>query len=246
MADLTLLSSQLTPGSAWFDESEHVYYFHDEAFPDEGDVLVSGSQIAQRYKPEFKRDVILNAISNKYGIPIEVIEKQWDLKREASLELGNAVHHAVELRGESYRTGGPVATCGQKYLESATAAFYDVESRKTEDCLHEQFVIAEELKVCGTIDRVVVHSWERKVLSIGDLKTNADLYKTNGWFLKPFDKLRNNPFSSYVVQLNAYAEIVEAAGWEVSDLDIFWLQHKDGLPVWVTVPVPRVSVLEHL
>jgi len=248
MSDLTLLSSRLTDGSAWFDESEHIYYSSsvpEEDFPEEGDKLVSGSQFAGRYKPEFKREMILNAISYKHKIPTEDIERQWELKRQASLDLGNAVHGALELRGESYRTGGPVATCGHSWLQSVTDAFYSDLTRKEEECLHEAFVISEEHKACGLVDRVVIHSWEDRTLSIGDYKTNADLYKGQGKLLKPFSHMKNNPLSAYEIQLNFYAEIVEQAGWTVEGLEVFWLRNFGG-PVWDTITVPRFPVLKHL
>ncbi len=240
---MKLLSSALTPGQAYFDEENHEYWAVTDnhtlgAVKDIGDQMVSGSQFASRYKPTFEREHILNASARKWDHSVEDIERTWTMKRDASLHYGNAVHQALELYGEGLKLDlGKEIICGLPHLAQVTKAFYTPE-RCLEECLHEEFICAPEKGACGLVDRVVIHSWEDRVCSVGDFKTNRDLWDDKGRLLEPFEKIKNSPLGGYTLQLNYYAEILECAGWVVQDLDIFWLTDND----WVTVPVPRVSV----
>ena len=237
---MELLTSALTEGQAYFDEERHEYWVGD----DENDVvlarLLSGSQIAERYKPEFPREVILNSLAAKHGVDPDVFARSWDLKRDASLHFGNAVHTALQAYGEGLHVPGKEVICAAPFLNEITRDFF-TDARREEEALYESFVINEEHGTCGLVDRVVVLSWDERVCVVEDVKTNADLHKGSGKLLGPFSKLPNTPWGSYTIQLNAYAEMLEAAGWTVEGLTIHHL--KDG---WKELPVDRVKVLEHL
>jgi len=232
---MELLTSSLTGGSAWFDEERHLYFMDGQPHR-----LLSGSQIAKAFTPEFPRDVILASLEKKHGVRREVFETSWNLKRDASLHYGNAIHVALQAYGEGLDVPGKPVICAAPHLNQITREFF-TDERREEEALYEQFVISEEHGTCGLVDRVVVLSWDERVCVVEDVKTNADLHKGSGKLLGPFSKLPNTPWGSYTIQLNAYAEMLEAAGWTVEGLTIHHL--KDG---WKELQVDRVKVLENL
>lgn len=229
------LTSAFTPGEALFNDATHKYLNKD------GEILTSGSQIAKRFSPEFPKDDILDYQTRKYGKEADTIEAAWDLKRDISLHFGNAVHAAMQLYGEHSHYDRAKALPGNPLIREIVRNFFTLE-RRIESARYEQFVMLPDKKVCGLVDRIVITG--ERTCRVQDYKTNADIYKGKGKgkLLEPFSIMDDMPFSHYVIQLNAYAEMLEAAKWTVDDIDLFWLQGTE----WETLNVPRVKILEHL
>jgi len=79
----------------------------------------------------------------------------------------------------------------------------------------------------GTADLVILHP-DRKTVSIGDYKTNENIFK------KPYNDMffnfQNDPFfltdsniDKYTVQLNLYASMIKSYGFEIGELFLIWM-----------------------
>lgn len=219
------LVSKLTGGSALFDPISHTYV------NEKGELFESGSKFAKKYQKPFDRENILPAMEEKYGVPADQIEAMWNLKGQVSLDLGNALHGALELYGK-FKDLGEVTGANKKpavnsalhdhpILEKAVTEFF--KGREKEAALYEEPVIDEEGLRCGRLDRVLIVNTKKKICRVQDFKSNADINKPNQpkWLLRPFGDMENTPLNGYWLQLSFYSDILKKAGWTVEGMDIF-------------------------
>jgi hypothetical protein len=220
---LVTLKSTMTTGQALFDRVNHVYY------NDKNEKLLGGSTFAKRFQKPFDKENILKAMEDAYGIPKAEIAAMWELKGEASTSFGTGLHAALELYGK-YKDIGEVtgakkginsAMHDHPVIQKAVEEFY--KGREKEDAVYEEFVVDEDRKLCGQLDRVLIVDRDKKICRVQDFKTNADVEKKgyNKTLLKPFTNMKDTPLSGYWIQLSFYANILQAHGWTVEGLDVF-------------------------
>lgn len=219
------MTSNLTPGKAMFYEQSHKYIGTN------GEHLLSGSTFSKKFIVPFKKNQILKAMEEKYGVPSDDIAKMWELKGKVSTDFGQALHGALELYGK-FKDIGEVTGANKKpavnsalhdhpIIQKVVEEFY--KGREKEDALYEEFVMDESRGLCGQLDRVLIVSRDKKICRVQDFKTNADVERKgyNKGLLEPFEYMRDTPLSGYWIQLSFYAEILKAAGWTVEALDVF-------------------------
>jgi len=185
-------------GEIYYDEVNHLYT--NEA----GEIYLSGSVYASTFKKPFDADKVAEMMARKYKVTPEEILAMWALKGEASRDLGNAIHRALQLE-EQYRalgvTMGKDSMHDHPILNHAVQGFYD--AHKDEKAFNEVLVVDHEKKHAGQIDRLLIT--KRKHCRVQDFKTNANISKD---------------LDVYWKQLEFYAEILKAGGWTVEGLDI--------------------------
>ncbi len=224
--NLETLESDITGGKAFFDPVAHVY---TNQF---GQKLMSGSEFAEKFCPEFNADMIVPKMEAKYGVPGAEIKAMWKAKADASCFLGDAIHKALELYGKHRTTSmltTPEATDAKAMhdnpiLNAAVTGFYTPE-RIAEKALYEGFIINNDAMLCGHIDRLLITG--EKTCRVQDFKTNGDINKAGSpkMLSAPFTDIPNTTLNKYWLQLSFYAHILQLAGWSVEGLDIF---HYDG------------------
>lgn len=225
-----------------FIDDNHNYFDKD------GNVFESGSKFAKRFEHPFNAEAIVPRYAAKFGVEQQDVIDFWKAKGESSTTFGTALHQALETAGKfndlsvKLSTKEKPVTLGiHPTLLPIVEAFF-TEERLKENAAYEPFVIDQDGKRCGQIDRLVIVDEATKMCDIEDYKTNADLYKQNSpKFLKaPYDNLPNQPISIYTLQLNFYRAIMEANGWMVRAMKI---PHWDGKE-WKMIEVDKVNIEE--
>lgn len=182
----------------------------------DGNILMSGSRYADEHSPKFDKDTILPKTAQAWEVPKDKLESIWNLNSEISLAFGTAIHKALELAHLHYeRVGKKIqivkkldenyAMHKQPFIRDVVKNFIDTFGLDAEP---EVLVSDVENGRAGTVDRLAILDEEKKVCRIGDYKTNADMDKKK--LLK------------YQKQLSFYAHILQAHGWKVDGLDIFY------------------------
>lgn len=202
----------------WF-EAEHKYT------TPEGKVFLSGSKYAAQHSPAFPKDIILPKTAAKWGVKESELDSIWSAKGDISLDLGNAVHKALELYHNHGVAGAEIeettksdknyALHGQAYLSNIVSSFVE---QFGSDAMSEVIVSDTKNLRAGTIDRLEIVDEANKVCRVGDYKTNAEL--------KSAKKLE------YQKQLSFYAHILISHGWTVQGLDLYHLDQTKG---WVKI-----------
>jgi hypothetical protein len=187
-------------GDIYYDDATHTYT--NEA----GDIYMSGSQYAKSLEKPFDLEKISEAMANKFDVSATDIKQMWKLKSEVSAGFGTAIHKALELYGRFQSLSKSIDKQTNLHdhpvIKKAVQEFY--EGREKEKAVHEVFIVDHRAKRAGQIDRMLLTG--PKQCRIQDFKTNADIQKS---------------INSYWIQLQFYADIMIAAGYEVTGLDIF-------------------------
>lgn len=195
-------------GSIFYDDDTHTYT------NEKGEVYMSGSQYAKSLEKPFDMEKISQAMATKFGVEAKDIQAMWKLKAEISTGYGTAIHKALELYGRYESLAESLEKTTHLHdnpsIKHAVESFY--KAHKGENAKNEIFIVDHKAKRAGQIDRLLV---------VGDKKCRVQDFKTNSNIEKSLP--------TYWVQLEFYAGILKAAGWEVEGLDIF---HYNG--EWTT------------
>ncbi len=233
---LVELRSEVTGGTAFFDEIEHVY---TNQF---GQTLLSGSKFASQFVEEFNPDFIVPKMADKYQVNGQDIKDMWALNAAASCSIGDAIHQAMELYG-TYQTIGEAIDAGKAdkekkwshvhknpILRAAVERFFGSPAHVDEIAYYEPFIVNNDAMLCGSIDRLLILDLTNKVCRVQDWKTNSDIMKKGSpkYLKAPFAAIENLKINEYWLQLSFYAFVLKLAGWTVEGIDIF---HYDG-EVW--------------
>jgi len=208
-----------------WNEDKHIYTDLS------GKVLLSGSKYAAMNSPVFPKDMILPKTSAKWGVSEENIEDMWSRKGGASLDLGNAVHKALEMYHLHHVEGKKImevtesdenyALPKQPYLKRLVLDFVD----KFGDTALSEVVVTDVANgMAGTIDRLFIVDEAKMVCRVQDYKSNTEIKKPK--------------MLEYQKQLSFYAHILINNGWTVEGLDLFKL---DADELWEKV---EMEVLE--
>jgi len=228
-------------GLVFVDEG-HKYFLGDTE-------LSSVSSIASEYEHEF--DEVAQSISyaERHGETPEYWRDQWKFTNLKATVTGTQVHSYAESLAW-LQIGHPEnITDDNKYKyipeknwliptrhkEEAALKFWKEFPENMHVVLPETRVynIGEKIKYAGTFDLLVYYQNQAKPdksgLMILDWKTNADIYKDfsrmkNKMLYPPFDKMYDEPFGAYTLQLTLYNLALEKIGLKVIGRRIVWLK----------------------
>lgn len=189
---------------------DHIYYddithtYTNSA----GEKYLSGSEYAKQFEKPFDAEKVSKVVATKFGnILAEDVLAMWELKAEVSRTFGTALHAALELYGKyealAKSIGKETHLHDHPVLKEAVESFY--KGRDKENANYEILVVDHAKKHAGRIDRLLITG--RKRCRVQDYKTNADLTQEK--------------IEVYWKQLEFYADILRAHGWQVEGLDIF-------------------------
>jgi len=189
-----------------FNKEDHIYTL-------KGRMFTSVTEVVDMLTPEFKKDRISRAIAKRDNREQEEVLEEWDLKREISVDWGNAFHKSAELW----------IKYAQKPNQELLQDFVDTlsETIDRERCMTEKMIWNEDVYVAGTIDVVERLSEPDREKEGGkvrllDIKTNTDFEKSYDNLLEPFEDMKANKINKYTLQLNFYKQMIE----EQTDLEV--------------------------
>lgn len=187
-------------GSIFYSSATHTYTNK------EGEVYLSGSKYADKFKKPFNKDAISAKMAKNADCSQQEILDMWELNGFASRTFGTAIHSAMELYGKykdlADKLGKESHISNTVMLSDPVRSFY--KTRADEKAEHEIFVVDHATKRAGQIDRLLVTG--NKTGRVGDFKTNGEV-------------LTHLP--EYYAQLSFYAHILQAGGWTIEGLDVF-------------------------
>lgn len=210
-----------------FNPTYHSYTY-------QGQRLASVTSTVYKLRPPFDPDGAIAAKSAaKAGVTVEEIKRQWEAKRQASMDRGSRVHEAIAqlLRGEVSPLNDRFLALNDKLPE--VSIFEDLWRllQGEGDTAHQvEWVVGDaELGLAGTCD-VVVYAPPTETYHLFDWKTGGKFETANrfGRLLPPFDDLDDCEFNIYSLQLSAYRLMIERnAGLGLGDSYIVHLR-EDG------------------
>lgn len=203
--------------------------------------FMSGSKFPEQFYQPFDREGILAAMAEKYNVDADAIEAMWNLNNEASTGYGTAIHAALENYDRNFKLGdktkfvkefktkpteyGPNRALSKNpFIKKIVEDFQDKFGGDYER-LSEVFIWDAGLKLCGSIDRLMVVDRKKKTVRIQDFKTDGNIHEKKYQLAdSPFkDKIGNELLDYHWLQLSFYAFLLEIKGYTVEGLDIYWL-----------------------
>ena len=225
-----------------FVDEGHKYFLN-------GEELYSVSSIVEKFESEFDTVAKATAYAEKNGMTPEYWMDEWKFNNLKATITGSLVHEYNESLAWLHM-GLPeniteLNKC--KYIsdknwliptrpkEEAGLKFWKEFPKNTYVVLPETRIynIGDVFKYAGTFDLLVYfkHPTDdtKSGLIVLDYKTNKDLYKDysrmkHKMLLEPFDKLFNEPFGGYSVQLSLYTMALEKIGLNVIGRRLIWLK----------------------
>ena len=228
-------------GLVFIDEGHKYFLGEDE--------LCSVSSIAGKYEHEF--DEIEQSIryAERHGETPEYWRDKWRFTNLKATTTGTLVHSYCEslawLQMGHPENITPENEC--KYIkeknwliptrhkEEAGLRFWQEFPSNTYVVSPETRVynVGSTIKYAGTFDLLIYYKHptnpSKSGLMILDWKTNADIYKdysraNRRMLLPPFDKMFDEPFGAYTLQLTLYNLALEKIGLNVIGRRIVWLK----------------------
>lgn len=212
---------------------------------------LSGSKFPEQFYAEFDSKEILEAIKKKHGLTdkeVAAIKAMWSVNGDASTNLGNAIHFAMENYDRNFELGDKIKKVKEFKTKAPEIGANKALNRnpvlkKLVESFHEkfggdyirfneEFIWDKGLKLCGSIDRIKVVDLKKRIIRIQDFKTDADINETKYQLVtSPFYALTqgDNPtmgktlLDYHWLQLSFYAFILQRAGWTVEGLDVYWV-----------------------
>lgn len=212
---------------------------------------LSGSKFPEQFYAPFDEEQILEAMVKKYDVKAEELKAMWAINSEVSTGYGTAIHAALENYDRNYVLGEKVRNYVKKptkkdpegVLSANKALNRNPFLQKIVNDFHElfggdyvrfneEFIWDKGLKLCGSVDRIKVIDFKKRIIRIQDFKTDADVHETKYQLTtSPFYELTQgeNPtmgkelLDYHWLQLSFYAFILQRAGWTVEGLDVYWV-----------------------
>lgn len=196
-----------------FNEEEHKYFLFGKQ------LKISVSGLVKNFEKKVNFEEIAQRKDIANDLLIGTTSNLWNTKKEVACEKGTKVH----LFGELYPFNRHLKP-RNKYEEAIVNFWNDIPSHII-PVIVELRMYHKKYLFAGTADIILYNTLTKKFI-IADYKTNEDLFKNfNGKTLKaPFEKLLDNPFSKYELQLSFYQILLEQLGIEVYERKIIWLK----------------------
>lgn len=232
-----------------FIEDGHKYFITKDGNAIE---LPSVSHVCHQFQNDVDWDNIAEAKSNKLGITVEELKRQWKEINITSTTNGSKTHLFAEaymyfFRGkpelmpslikETQYKDGFLIPYNKK--EEAVVKFYEdiykidniypvMAEAQIYTCINDKLQL--KTNYAGTFDMLFAYNLKDKwKLGIYDWKTNSSLENTfnqskNNTLLEPFNYLIDESKSIYTIQLSAYQLGLSQLNYEIADRKIIWLK----------------------
>lgn len=208
------------------------------------------SSIVERFAP-FDSRAKAEAVSKNprhplYGKTPEEIIAVWEDKRDRAAEAGTRIHAFGEacclwMTGKEDQidpefrdriTSEGLAAIDPK--ETACAMWWaSLDWGRLAVVAKETRIVNTELRYAGTFD-LLLYDIVDTVYRQKDYKTNEDLYKWHGeWMKPPLNILKSDDIGKYTVQQTLYAIQLGNIGLKVASSDLIWLREES----FVEVPI---------
>jgi hypothetical protein len=213
--------------------------------------FLSGSKFPAQFYAEFDETQILDAMVKKYEVKKEDLLAMWGINSDISTNFGNSIHFAMENYDKNHVLGEKVRNYVKKptkanpegvlsankalnrnpFLQKIVNDFHELFGGDYTR-FNEEFIWDKGLKLCGSVDRIKVVDFKKRIIRIQDFKTDADVHETKYQLTtSPFYPLTQgeNPVMGkelldyHWLQLSFYAFILQRAGWTVEGLDVYWV-----------------------
>ena len=180
-----------------YDEVNHKYTTLD------GKPLVSGSEYKKSLEKPFPLEMMAGKVSEKYGVPSQVVADMWKGNGLISTTFGTSLHLAMEQWFKFHKSG-----CDDKEYNLAKHPFLRtaVESFPLKDAEALPEVLISDIANgrVGRIDLLTITG--DKEGYVEDYKTDADIAKN---------------LAGHFNQLSFYASILIAKGWNIKGVRVW-------------------------
>jgi hypothetical protein len=206
-----------------FDEKNHKYYV-------DGIELISATTSLKNFSEEFDTERMSELSAQKYNKNnpnkpkknAEWFKREWRKKQKEAAKKGTRVH----LYAEQYpNLAEPI--CNQ---EKGIQEWFNTLDKKYVILFSELRMYDLNIKKAGTADLILLNT-ETGKLVIADWKTNnTNIFQVYAKkkMKAPFEKLLDNSYSKYCLQLSLYQLIIELnTNLEVEDRWLVWLKEGD-------------------
>lgn len=207
-----------------FDEPRHLYFVNGVSLP-------SVSSLIKKHETfvDFEEKAVNQA--NRFGVPVSVIKKKWNDKKESACALGTETHLYAELYDGTQEPSNLLQEAARKFLQEMPE-YYEIVSK-------ELRMYSREFKYAGTSDLVLLDK-RTNTLVIADYKTNENLFKAYQNMAIPFENFEQNNYNKYQLQLSYYQIMLEQSGYEVSNRAIIWLKRDGTYEIFCTEDLTQI------
>lgn len=210
-----------------FNELNHTYHHEGQAF------TCFSTWVKQYYEP-FNANAVSSQMSKRSGVPKEDIQAMWKSNGTLSANLGNLVEEAIQHYEKHCVTGWKIGgeksmACTDKdkalpkhpLLKTIVREYVSTVPVYEGQIVSQALVTDKHTNKAGTIDRLIVLDWDKKLCRIEDYKAHIDADKIDRYNkpLPPFDHLPACKLTKYQIQMSFYANLLERHGWTVEGLD---------------------------
>lgn len=222
------ITSRLTGITLNYDPEAHVYTSLD------GVKYLSGSSFPDQFYAPFDKTQAIEMVQKAYpdsGVTPQQLLDIWSTNGDISTNFGNSVHAAMENYIKYNKLGDLISKPEAPNKALSKNPFFSklvkdyVEKFGVDGLLSEEFV-ADGAGHCGRIDYIKIVDKDKKIIRIGDFKTDTDLFE------KKYQK-KDSPFKGIIkentlltyhrFQMSYYAYILSQFGYTVEGIDLDWL-----------------------
>lgn len=213
-----------------FNEDNHTYTVNSKP-------MCSVSHTIKKFYEEFDSKKIAGFVSRKKGVSVEEILQEWKDTAVKACELGTSVHNFAENWTEN-------STPSNGY-EEAVCKFFNSLPPHIKPAIRELKMYSETLGIAGTTD-LILYNTQNKSYILADYKSNGDLFKNYNEkkLLKPFNKLLDNPYNKYQIQLSLYQILFQLTGYEVYQRKLIWLKPNGTYEMYNTQDYTKLLLSE--
>mgnify|MGYP003627608587 CR=1 FL=1 len=208
-----------------FNEKSHTYTHVDTK-----ERFISVTTLLGKYKKPFDKELHARRVSDREGVPIDMVLEMWESEKNKACDRGNKIHKLLEDYIE-YGEMDDNHNWLYKTYDKSVEWYVD----KFDKILSENVVYNEEFKVAGMADLIYEH--KNGEFTVGDFKTNKKFRFSSPFgerLLAPVDHLHNCEFNIYALQLSMYAYLYEQmTGKKCRKCVIFYLKDDKFKPYHV-------------
>lgn len=233
MSSTTLKQSVYGKHKIFFDDSNHTYFdSHKNRYS-------SVTQLLSSFQEKFDAPKIAAIIAKKEGRTTEDVLKEWEDKKDSSVDWGNLIHNNLENFWKLQPYDAQFEKLAREISDMVAYA---------KEVLPEVLIYYADKKIAGQSDLVVNRN--ANVYDFYDYKTNeskgivfdsmavknGEIKYYNRYFKYPMAHLEDCNYVKYALQLSIYAYMAEMEfGWKIGRLAILFIDKKLNLN---PIPVP--------
>lgn len=167
------------------------------------------TSLVEGHANPFDAEAMLPHSAKKEGVTIDELRRKWSLINTTALDIGTNTHKFLEKFNGSQTPSNGYEEAGVKFLKS-------IGGTGGRDILFRELrMYSRKYRYAGTTDLLLRDVSNN--LTIGDYKTNGDLFKAYGFLRPPFEYLESSPFNKYQLQLSYYQIMIEDIGYTVDN-----------------------------